>query len=970
MNVDSTADRNPQTTISFSMSNKAARIDGTSPQSTNDATAAHGSFPDIATLKKAGKEGIKVRLRRGSSKLLSFLGFRPFAALDAFGTQSGNASNPEEFDDSFHQFFSGSKAARSARKSTSPIRQGNVPVASRSGNSQRRSSDRLLESLTSPTHRQQGSQRNQEHKSQSQRITAHEDKRPSVIPGFPRSQSSPGLADLFSRKLSVAFGYPTIIRRTNLQKRPNIPVVDYSITALNPGNSQSDSTNGSSNPSTTPSGSGGSPVNRPSTLPTSEGPSVSPDRSKDLENNIEERTKRSRWNYETNEDIGLVEGTSHVSPSIVTVETVAAAKIFFETYFNLLFSSKDPRFQRQCALESHMYSLPLTEEEQIRTRNNWLTQERDYLRQCRILKTRSNRVRRGTAVSLAGYEVVKVLGKGSFGVVRLVKEKRGSESENAISEKEDPSIQRGELSNVKTTTLDALRSAVDSTKRCRRRILSSTNKEVFAMKVIRKSNMIRNAQEGHLRAERDFLVASENSRWIVPLVASFQDTDNLYLIMDFMVGGDFLGLLLRKKILFEQEARWYLAEIVLCVEEAHRLGWIHRDIKPDNFLISASGHLKISDFGLAFDGHWSHNQAYYENHRQSLMKKLGIRVDGDELDRKEAAERVLTKKKRRDEDELVCEPPTAGVLGWRDMNERRRFARSVVGTSQYMAPEVIQGRSYDGRCDWWSVGIILYECLYGFTPFAHHDRQGTKFKIMHHLQTLRFPAESTSDRLVSAEAIDLISQLLQEKEYRLCSSKYRLNDTNSRSTARNLFYWPCQPVRHHEGYYVYADDAADIKSHPFFRGIKWSRHHLSRPPWIPKVRGWEDTRYFDDNFDAEQALAADDENSAATNTDQETDAETALEEPVPDEATKPCGNDTSTAKASTAKVQKKPKEKKRPRDKILRDERVGKAVLEMRKGGSFLGYTYRRPKPAIMALSSERGRPFLARGQMEELFGY
>src|SRR5438552_745027 len=70
-------------------------------------------------------------------------------------------------------------------------------------------------------------------------------------------------------------------------------------------------------------------------------------------------------------------------------------------------------------------------------------------------------------------------------------------------------------------------------------------------------------------------------------------------------------------------------------QEGHVLRWIHLDVKPDNFLISPSGHLKISDFGLSFDGHWSHDQSYYKNHRYSLLNKLGITVDGDSIDRKE-----------------------------------------------------------------------------------------------------------------------------------------------------------------------------------------------------------------------------------------------------------------------------------------------------------------------------------------------
>jgi protein-serine/threonine kinase len=204
---------------------------------------------------------------------------------------------------------------------------------------------------------------------------------------------------------------------------------------------------------------------------------------------------------------------------------------------------------------------------------------------------------------------------------------------------------------------------------------------------------------------------------VVPLIASFQDLTSLYLVMDYMPGGDFLGLLIRDNILSEPVTKWYVAEMILCIEEAHALRWIHRDIKPDNFLISASGHLKISDFGLAFDGHWSHDQSYFNNHRYSLLTKLGINVEGDTLDKKEArnaaaamkmANVVMSGKDRHERNSSEISE-TGGILNWRNRNGNRTFARSVVGTSQYMAPEVVRGELYDARCDWWSVAVILYE---------------------------------------------------------------------------------------------------------------------------------------------------------------------------------------------------------------------------------------------------------------------
>lgn len=103
------------------------------------------------------------------------------------------------------------------------------------------------------------------------------------------------------------------------------------------------------------------------------------------------------------------------------------------------------------------------------------------------------------------------------------------------------------------------------------------------------------------------------------------------------------------------------------------------------------------------------------------MEDLGFEVEGDTEDQKEEARRKRAQDESKSEqehlsvvsDEKLCAASKEKLLDWRNKNQKRRLARSVVGTSQYMAPEVIRGDHYDGRCDWWSIGIIMYECLFG-----------------------------------------------------------------------------------------------------------------------------------------------------------------------------------------------------------------------------------------------------------------
>ncbi|KAK6226714.1 hypothetical protein QIS74_00269 [Colletotrichum tabaci] len=312
---------------------------------------------------------------------------------------------------------------------------------------------------------------------------------------------------------------------------------------------------------------------------------------------------------------------NHISDKqrVITAERAAAAKIYLETYYReVLSEGPTPREVRLTQFQFDM-------DQQASYLKQWEREERWKV----FLKTETD------FLQLDNLETLQILGKGSFGVVKLVRD--------------------------------------------------HSRRQVYAMKVIRKSDMIRSCQEGHLRAERDLLAASESSQWIVSLISSFHDPTNLYLLMDYMPGGDFLGLLIRENTLTEERTRFYIAEMIICVEEAHKLGCIHRDVKPDNFLIGADGHLKISDFGLAFDNHWSHDTSYYKWHRQGLLSLMGS-------DALFVPPTVPSMPK--------SEPPMVDtLLEWRNAATSRSYARSVVGTSQYMAPEVVTGENYDGRCD-------------------------------------------------------------------------------------------------------------------------------------------------------------------------------------------------------------------------------------------------------------------------------
>ncbi|KAM7501480.1 hypothetical protein LguiB_000384 [Lonicera macranthoides] len=360
--------------------------------------------------------------------------------------------------------------------------------------------------------------------------------------------------------------------------------------------------------------------------------------------------------------------------SNITKQKVAAAKQYIENHYKEQKKNLQERKQRRNLLEKKLADADVSEEDQSNLFKFLEKKETEYMRLQRH-KTGAD-----------DFELLTMIGKGAFGEVRICREK--------------------------TTT------------------------QVYAMKKLKKSEMLRRGQVEHVKAERN-LLAEVDSNCIVKLYCSFQDEEYLYLIMEYLPGGDMMTLLMRKDTLTEDEARFYVGETVLAIESIHKHNYVHRDIKPDNLLLDKYGHLRLSDFGLC------------KPLDCSTLEEKDFST-GDSLNGN--SESAAPKRTQQEQ-----------LQHWQ--KNRRTLAYSTVGTPDYIAPEVLLKKGYGFECDWWSLGAIMYEMLVGYPPFYSDDPMTTCRKIVNWRTHLKFPEEAP----ISLEAKDLISKLLCNVNHRLGS---------------------------------------------------------------------------------------------------------------------------------------------------------------------------------------------------------
>ena len=422
--------------------------------------------------------------------------------------------------------------------------------------------------------------------------------------------------------------------------------------------------------------------------------------------------------------------------SSLTAEKVKITKSIIENkYYNL--------FKRQKNHENNWIKI----EEYLSTINTLSDSDKNDIRL--LAKIKENKILKlfRKKISIKDFEIIKPIGKGGFGEVNICRYKE--------------------------------------------------DKKIYAMKRITFEQLKYKNGLLNFQIEKDILSINNNSIWITQLRFSFIDNNYLYLIMDYCPGGDLMNYLISRDTLKESEARFYLAEIILCVDSLHKMHCIHRDLKPDNILIGRDGHIKLSDFGLSFVPR-EKLFPFTENKNEFIVPNL-IRKKSGNYNENEKNEdlnnNIINNNDIKD---------NSDIISLKNYN-KSIITYSNVGSPDYIAPEVIKNEGYGEEIDWWSVGAIFYEMLVGIPPFYSSSPQLTCSKIANFSQYLKIPDEVN----ISKEAEKIIFGFLNEPKKRL---GYR--------------------------------GINEIKNKSFFKNFEWDKIREMKPPFIPQLNSPDDTKYF------------------------------------------------------------------------------------------------------------------------------
>nr|GMC90436.1 serine/threonine-protein kinase KIPK [Ipomoea batatas] len=327
----------------------------------------------------------------------------------------------------------------------------------------------------------------------------------------------------------------------------------------------------------------------------------------------------------------------------------------------------------------------------------------------------------------------------------------------------------------------------------------------FAIKVMDNDFLARRKKTPRAQTEREILRILDHP-FLPTLYAQFTSDNLSCLVMEFCPGGDLHVLRQRQpgRYFPEPAARFYVAEVLLALEYLHMLGVVYRDLKPENIMVRGDGHIMLTDFDLSL--RCSVNPTLLKSSLPLEPARMSGPCAGSKCIDPFCAEpsckvscftpmnfppttragkpktEPLSSSFNKSLPQLVVEPTEAR-------------SNSFVGTHEYLAPEIIKGDGHGSSVDWWTLGVFLYELLYGRTPFKGAGNEQTLTNVV--LQTLRFPESP----IISFQARDLIRGLLvKDPENRLGSKT----------------------------------GAAEIKRHPFFEGLNWALIRCAIPPIVPE----------------------------------------------------------------------------------------------------------------------------------------